>query len=139
MATQSFKELTTLFDTISALERKIANEWNSRNQLGFSKSHILILEYLASEGPKRPSSIAEKLQVTTGGVTVLTTKLSKCGYIERTQNTVDKRAALISITEQGIKVLEESRKHTQKLIEDLFGMLTDEEIKTLKEIFTKCL
>jgi len=139
MENQRLKELSTLFETISALERKIANEWNSRNKLGFSKSHILILEYLATEGPKRPSSIAEKLQVTTGGVTVLTTKLLKNGYIERTQNIIDKRAALISITEQGMEVLEQSREHIQKLIEDLFGMLSDEEIRTLKQIFIKCL
>lgn len=139
MENERFEQLASLFDTISALERKMANEWNSRNHLGFSKSHVLILELLANEGPKRPSYIADKLKITTGGVTVLTTKLVKGGYIERTQNELDKRAAQISITEVGLQVLEQSRTHIQHLIDDLFGMLSDDEIRTLKQIFMKCL
>lgn len=139
MDQQRFEQLTSLFDTISALERKMANEWNSRNELGFSKSHVLILELLATEGPKRPSIIAERLKITTGGVTVLTSKLIKGGYIERTQNERDKRAAQISITKSGLEVLEQSRKHIKQLLNDLFGMLSDEEIHMLNQIFIKCL
>ena len=132
------ESLVALFDAISALERKVANEWNNHNELGFSKSHILILEYLASEGPKRPSAIADRLKVTTGGVTVLTTKLLKGGFIEKTQSENDRRAAQISITAAGLDVLEQSRKQIDTLINNLFGMLTEEEIETLRAIFHKC-
>ena len=132
------ENLAALFEAMSALERKVANEWNSHNELGFSKSHILILEYLANEGPKRPSAIADRLKVTTGGVTVLTTKLLKAGLIEKTQNENDRRAAQISITTEGLDVLEQSRKQIDTLINHLFGMLTEEEIETLRNIFNKC-
>ena len=132
------ESLVALFDAISALERKVANEWNNHNELGFSKSHILILEYLASEGPKRPSAIADRLKVTTGGVTVLTTKLLKGGFIEKTQSENDRRATQISITAAGLDVLEQSRKQIDTLINNLFGMLTEEEIETLRAIFHKC-
>lgn len=132
------ENLAALFEAMSALERKVANEWNSHNELGFSKSHILILEYLASEGPKRPSAIADRLKVTTGGVTVLTTKLLKFGFIEKTKNENDRRAAQISITPEGLKLLEQSRTQIDILINHLFGMLTEEEIQTLRTIFNKC-
>ena len=132
------ENLAALFEVMSALERKVANEWNSHNELGFSKSHILILEYLASEGPKRPSAIADRLKVTTGGVTVLTTKLLKLGFIEKTQSENDRRAAQISITPEGLDILEQSRKQIDTLINHLFGMLTEEEIETLHTIFNKC-
>ena len=132
------ESLVALFDAISALERKVANEWNNHNELGFSKSHILILEYLASEGPKRPSAIADRLKVTTGGVTVLTTKLLKGGFIEKNQSENDRRATQISITAAGLDVLEQSRKQIDTLINNLFGMLTEEEIETLRTIFHKC-
>ena len=131
-------QLASLFESMSALERKVANEWNSHNELGFSKSHILILKYLADEGPKRPSAIAERLQITTGGVTVLTTKLIKGGFIERIQNEADKRSAQIHITEAGLEILEQSHIHVDKLFTLLFGMLSEEEIDTLKSIFNKC-
>lgn len=132
------ENLAALFEALSSLERKVANEWNSHNELGFSKSHILILEYLASEGPKRPSAIADRLKVTTGGVTVLTTKLLKFGFIEKTQSENDRRAAQISITPAGLDILEQSRKQIDTLINHLFGMLTDDEIETLQTIFNKC-
>ena len=131
------ENLAALFETMAALERKVAHEWNNHNELGFSKSHILILEYLANEGPKRPSAIADRLKVTTGGVTVLTTKLLKSGFIEKTQNENDRRASQISITQEGLDLLEQSRKQTDTLIHHLFGMLTDEEIETLRTIFNK--
>ena len=67
MDQQKQKSLSALFETVASLERKLTNEWNHHNQLGISKSHILILQYLALEGPKRPSAIAEHLEVTTGG------------------------------------------------------------------------
>ncbi|MEK4630057.1 MarR family transcriptional regulator [Solibacillus sp. FSL R7-0682] len=133
------EQLTALFETFASLERKMANEWNSHNELGFSKSHILILAYLYSEGPKRPSAIAEKLKVTTGGVTVLTTKLAKAGLIEKTQNETDRRASQIHITEAGIELLDRSRQQVENLFDHLFGMLTEDEIQTLQYIFDKCM
>lgn len=139
MNEQRQKSLIQLFESISTLERQVANEWNSRNELGVSKSHIKILELLASEGPKRPSAIAEKLKVTTGGVTVLTTKLIKSGYIEKTQNELDRRAAQITITEEGLKVLHSSKQHIDTLAEILFGNLSNDEIQQLDSLFKKCI
>lgn len=132
------EQLSSLFEAMAELERKIANEWNSHNELGFSKSHILLLGLLAKEGPKRPSAIADRLKVTTGGVTVLTTKLIKGGFIERVQSESDKRSAQIHITDDGLKVLDQSREHVDNLFTELFGMLTIEEIDTLKTLFKKC-
>ena len=139
MNEQKREQISSLFETVAALERKIANEWNSHNELGFSKSHILILEYLAAEGPKRPSAIAERLKVTTGGVTVLTAKLLKAGFIEKTANESDRRASQIHITEDGLQILYKSRAHVEKLFNQLFGMLTEDEIGTLRTIFSKCM
>lgn len=138
MGDYKHEHLTPLFEAVAALERRIANEWNSLNELGFSKSHILILDFLANEGPKRPSAIAEYLKVTTGGVTVLTTKLLKSGFIEKAQNENDRRASQITITESGRAILNESREQVNTLIHQLFGMLTEEEIESLRQIFIKC-
>ena len=139
MNEQRQRSLLQLFDSISALERQVANEWNSRNELGISKSHIKILELLASEGPKRPSAIADKLKVTTGGVTVLTSKLIKSGYIEKTPNELDRRAAQITITDTGKDVLDSSKRHIDMLAEVVFGNLTNEEIQQLNILFKKCI
>lgn len=139
MDQQKQQSISALFEVVASLERKWANEWNQQNILGFSKSHISILDLLAKEGPKRPSAIAEHLKVTTGGVTVLTTKLVNAGFIEKTQNSADRRASQIAITVDGEKMLAQSREHVMALAETMFGMLSHEEIQTLHNIFEKCL
>lgn len=139
MDNQRQEYLNLLFEVVSSLERKWANEWNQQNDLGFSKTHILILDLLSKEGPKRPSVIAERLRVTTGGITVLTNKLIKSGLIEKTQNSTDRRVAQIAITEKGEKILEQSRAQISTMVDNMFGMLTNEEILTLHSIFEKCL
>lgn len=79
------------------------------------------------------------MKVTTGGVTVLTTKLAKAGLIEKTQNETDRRASQIHITEAGIELLDRSRQQVENLFDHLFGMLTEDEIQTLQYIFDKCM
>ncbi|KOS66457.1 RNA polymerase sigma factor [Lysinibacillus contaminans] len=133
------KAITSLFEVVSSIERKWANEWNNHNVLGFSKSHILILDYLSQEGPKRPSAIADRLKVTTGGVTVLTTKLINAGFIEKTQHVTDRRAFQLKITPDGEEILEEARQQVSEIINNMFGMLSAEEVQTLRDIFAKCL
>jgi DNA-binding MarR family transcriptional regulator len=133
------EKITSLFEVVSSLERKWANEWNSHNTMGLSKTHIFILDILESEGPMRPSSLAERLHVTTGGVTVLTTKLTKAGYINKTQNPTDRRASQLEITDAGHELLEAAHEHINSIVDRMFGMLTEDEIQSLKVIFSKCL
>lgn len=133
------RAITSLFEVVSSIERKWANEWNNHNVLGFSKSHILILDYLSQEGPKRPSAIADRLKVTTGGVTVLTGKLINAGFIEKTQHATDRRASQLKITADGEDILEESRQQVSEIIHNMFGMLSADEVQTLRDIFSKLL
>ena len=133
------EKITSLFEVVSSFERKWANEWNSHNTMGLSKTHIFILDILESEGPMRPSSLAERLHVTTGGVTVLTTKLTKAGYINKTQNPTDRRASQLEITDAGHELLEAAHEHINSIVDRMFGMLTEDEIQSLKVIFSKCL
>lgn len=131
--------ISSLFEIAAAIERKWANEWNSHNSIGFSKTHILLLDILDSSGPVRPSDLAEKLHVTTGGVTVLTTKLIKAGYIKKTKNESDRRAYQLEITDEGLAQLDTAYEHIDEMVHRMFGMLTESEVETLQRIFSKLL
>ncbi|WP_102346416.1 MarR family winged helix-turn-helix transcriptional regulator [Bacillus sp. Marseille-P3661] len=133
------ENIRSLYETFIALERKWANEWNHHNEVGLSRSHILILEILLAEGPKRPSSIAEQLQITTGGVTVLTNKLIKDQFIRKTQNNRDRRVFILEITELGESILKKARAQIEQQMDKMFGMLSDDEVQSLRDIFNKCL
>lgn len=131
--------ISSLFEIAAAIERKWANEWNSHNSIGFSKTHILLLDLLNTHGPVRPSVLAEKLHVTTGGVTVLTTKLINAGYIKKTKNESDRRAYQLEITEEGLSQLDGAYEHIDQMVHRMFGMLSEDEVETLRKIFSKLL
>lgn len=131
--------ISSLFEIAASLERKWANEWNSHNSIGFSKTHILLLDILESNGPARPSDLAEQLHVTTGGITVLTTKLIKAGYIKKTKNESDRRAYQLEITDDGLSQLDMAYEHIDVMVHRMFGMLSEEEVETLRKIFSKLL
>jgi len=133
------RSITSLFEIAASLERKWANEWNTHNDMGLSKTHILLLDILDSNGPTRPSDLAEKLHVTTGGVTVLTSKLIKAGSIKKTKNEADRRAFHLEITEEGTTQLEHAYDHIDRMVHRMFGMLSEEEVESLRNIFSKLL
>lgn len=139
MNTKRNENIVSLFEIFVSLERKWMNDWNHVNQVGLSKTHILILQILETEGLKRPSLLAEQLQITTGGVTVLTSKLIKDGFVQKCQSERDRRAYNLEITETGKVLLHSARKQINQQIENMFGMLSDEEIQNLRDIFYKCL
>ncbi|WP_191565503.1 MarR family winged helix-turn-helix transcriptional regulator [Metabacillus idriensis] len=133
------ENIVSLFEIFVSLERKWMNDWNHLNQVGLSKTHILILKILKTEGLKRPSILAEQLQITTGGVTVLTNKLIKEGFIQKCQNERDRRVYNLEITDHGKEFLDTAHRQINNQIEKMFGMLSDSEIQSLRDIFHKCL
>ncbi|MFY0758237.1 MarR family transcriptional regulator [Metabacillus dongyingensis] len=133
------ENIVSLFEIFVSLERKWMNDWNHLNEVGLSKTHILILQILETEGLKRPSILAEQLQITTGGVTVLTSKLIKDGFVQKCQNERDRRAYNLEITDSGKNLLHSARSQINQQIQKMFGMLSDEEIQNLRDIFYKCL
>jgi DNA-binding MarR family transcriptional regulator len=133
------ENIVSLFEIFVSLERKWMNDWNHLNEVGLSKTHILILQILETEGLKRPSILAEQLQITTGGVTVLTSKLIKDGFVQKCQNERDRRAYNLEITDSGKNLLHTARSQINQQIQKMFGMLSDEEIQNLRDIFYKCL
>ncbi|MGG4491278.1 MarR family winged helix-turn-helix transcriptional regulator [Metabacillus idriensis] len=139
MSKKRSENIVSLFEIFVSLERKWMNDWNHLNEVGLSKTHILILQILETEGLKRPSILAEQLQITTGGVTVLTSKLIKDGFVQKCQNERDRRAYNLEITESGKDLLHSARSQINQQIQKMFGMLSDDEIQKLRDIFYKCL
>ena len=128
-----------LYQNVEILERKWIKYWNQNNQIGLSKSHIKILGILDANGSQRPSKLAEDLNITTGGITVLTNKLLDEGYISRTEDGRDRRVVNLEITSLGEDTLSLAQKEINLLTEKMFGNLTQKEVQTLVSLLRKLL
>ncbi|WP_100407508.1 MarR family winged helix-turn-helix transcriptional regulator [Bacillus solitudinis] len=130
-------DMFELYEAFILAARNWSNEWNNHNQISLSPTHVLILELLELDKVKRPSKLAQELHITTGGVTALTNKLVKDGFIKRSHLEDDRRAIVLEITDTGRTLLEEARKQKMLIMKKMFGMLSDSELNHIKEIFKK--
>ena len=76
-------------------------------------------------------SLAQKLGVTTGTVTVTVDRLEKKEYAYRETTREDRRVNLISLTEKGLKAFSEHHQYHLDLTEQILSVLTDDESRQL--------
>ncbi|MDW7685281.1 MAG: MarR family transcriptional regulator [Bacillota bacterium] len=82
-------------------------------------------------------SLAQKLGVTTGTVTVTVDRLEKKEYAHRETTREDRRVNLISLTEKGLKASEEHHQYHLNLTEQILSVLSDDEARQLLHALIK--
>ena len=129
--------LSTLI-AFTRAEHKIHNlEYKTIKESGLTISQFGVLEVLYNKGNLRIGEIMEKILTTSGNITVVVKNLEKDGFIKKISDPLDKRSTIISITDKGIKVIEEILPDHIKNINNIFDVLTNEEKIVLKDILNK--
>jgi DNA-binding MarR family transcriptional regulator len=105
------------------------------SDLALSESHAI--ELLGIYGKMNMKTLAERLTVTRGTVTVTVDRLEKSGYAKRSNIEEDRRAYIIELTPEGHKAFEEHHKHHLRLTEELVTLLSDAETETLLRILQR--
>ena len=100
-------------------------------------SEFLVLRLIAHTGPSRVSRIAHKMQITSSAVTFLTDKLVDKGLILRKRGETDRRVVLVSITEEGARVLKELEALRRAAAERILEGLSDAELWGIAAILDK--
>ncbi|HLR20340.1 MAG TPA: MarR family transcriptional regulator [Staphylococcus sp.] len=100
-------------------------------------SQIIALAKLKEHGAQKPSSLAQSLGYTSGAITGLTNKLVKDGYIVRAHQEDDRRSILITITDNGLDLLDKAQIQGQKMRNEIYSVLNDKEVRQLLEIQKK--
>ena len=87
-----------LMDVIRVLQRGQKRGLSAR---GLDPSAIRVLEYLAANGPVHPQSMARDLDMLASSITRHVQNLEHTGHVTLASDPVDRRARLVSLTEQG--------------------------------------
>ena len=117
--------------TIHRIEYKIIK------QSGLTIAQFAVLEALYNKGDLKICEIIERILTTSGNITVVIKNLEKEGLIKKKPDPNDKRSCIISLTEEGKKIIENILPDHIKNIKGIFEILTDEEKNTLKTILKK--
>lgn len=68
---------------------------------------IGVLTRLRVDGPKRPNELADEVDMTTGGMTKVIDRLEGFGLVARTGGLEDGRGVMVSLTEHGIRTIDD--------------------------------
>jgi DNA-binding MarR family transcriptional regulator len=128
---QLTNEIYNFFNRFVSWETAIVRS----SDLTISENHAI--EVLGIYGKMNMKTLADKLAVTRGTVTVTVDRLEKGGYAKRSTIEEDRRAYIIELTPEGHEAFEEHHKHHLRLTEELAPLLSDTETETLIRILQR--
>lgn len=130
----ALKAFVVLLKSSKTLEEIIKKDIGSH---GMKSSDFTVLEALYHKGSLTVREISNAVLINTGSITYVIDKLEKKGYIKRRDCKEDRRVVYIDITEEGTKLMDEIFPKHQKVIEELFSEVTEEEKKTVIDVLKK--
>lgn len=100
-------------------------------------SQFGVLEALYHVGDLTVGEVKEKILSSDGTIPVVVRNLEKQGLLYRKQDPSDKRKSILSLTEEGRKVIAEVYPQNEKMIAEKMAVWTDEEQTQLKALLKK--
>ena len=98
---------------------------------------LLMYLNISEEDSVQPGKIAEKLGISTARVASILKALENKGMIERRCGTADKRKVFVTITEKGVKYIDDKRGNITDFFDERFGSLSDDECQQFIGIVKK--
>ena len=104
---------------------------------GLTISQFSVLEALYHKGPMRICHLIEKTLSTGGNMTVVIENLIRLGYIKKACDPEDKRASIITLTDEGFKLIEQIFPSHLESLAKVFEPLDNEDKVELIRIIKK--
>ena len=120
--------LVGLFDDIIDLEEKalITGEFKD-----ISKNDMHIIDAIGNCETKNMSTLAKRLRVTVGTLTIAINNLVKKGYVNRLRSKQDKRVVLLSLSEKGERAFYKHKQFHWDMVGTITSGLNQMEIEGL--------
>lgn len=120
---------SSLRAVVSALHKGLRKQLYSVNT--YSMTELETIRHLAKNASLLPSELAALTRIKTQSMSQILNKLEKQEVIKRTASTDDKRKVYISLTDSGMKFVEQARYHRDEWLKDLIEETLTEDEKTL--------
>jgi DNA-binding MarR family transcriptional regulator len=105
---------------------------SARGHAGLGLAHTTLLPHLELDGT-RITTLAERAGITKQAVGQLVADLEQRGYVERTVDPTDRRATLVSFTEDGRRFLRDAEQIKHEIEAEYAAMLGAERLDALRD------
>lgn len=116
--------LVVLFNDIMDIEQEAIITGEFRD---ITNNDMHIMEAVGVDEPQNMSSIAKRLSVTMGTLTISMNNLVKKGYVVRQRSEEDRRVVYILLTDKGVRAYRHHEKFHHEMIEAVVKNLNSEE------------
>lgn len=109
----------------------------SIRQTGLNLTDFMILEALLHKGPMPVNTIAGKVLLTSGSMTVAINRLTEKGLVERRQDETDRRCFQVHLTPEGRELIETAYARHERNLEEMVEVLNEAEREELVRLLKK--
>ncbi|KGR78356.1 MarR family winged helix-turn-helix transcriptional regulator [Ureibacillus manganicus] len=106
-------------------------------KLGLNPTEFAVMEFLYHKGEQPIQVIGKKILIASSSITYVVDKLVEKGFVKRRACPTDRRVTYAVITVEGKKLMDEIFPAHVEKIEEIFSILTKEEIKILIDSLKK--
>lgn len=136
MDIEKINELTQLVVTAPEVfrrcfDKRIVEPAINDLRLDLVNYHILIMQYLSTEGAQPVNVVGEKMAISKSQMTLATDRLIRDGLITRSADDADRRKIIIDLSIRGRWVMDEFAKTLRNEISRIVASVSDEEADQL--------
>lgn len=136
MADISGMDLMYQFHNTFNLMRRCYHQ-SVHDKVGTRHGQGKILSILSREDGIGQKELADRVQIRAATLSELLDKMQKNGWIERKNNENDRRKINIYLTNEGREISLQNREARHEMAETVFGILSDGEKETLKNLLDR--
>ncbi|MDE3181420.1 MAG: MarR family transcriptional regulator [Acidobacteriota bacterium] len=104
---------------------------------GLCLSDFGVLEALLHKGPLPISALGKKVLLSSGSMTAAVDRLERGGFVERAATPTDRRARIVRLTKEGLKLIRKLFAEHARDMETAFSCLAGPERETLASLLRK--
>lgn len=131
---------TKALDALLALSALMSADMQRfEREHGLSTARVHLLWQLGAVGPSTQRDLAEALRVTPRNVTGLVDGLVASGHVTREPHPGDRRATLVTLTEDGSRFVTQLQRSHRDLADRLFGDLPEHRLAAFAEVVDETL
>ncbi|ALC90841.1 MarR family transcriptional regulator [Bacillus sp. FJAT-18017] len=138
MDQKALKELIDRYIAVSFSVNKKA-EMMIKSEIGsdLTQDQHYTLRYIRQRDECTSSELAEIFGVNKSAITAIITRLTDKGLVRRTRNQEDRRVIYLTLTEEGVKLFEETEQRIYSLVESFITKFDQEEIRVFINTYEK--
>lgn len=118
-------------------QRKMSSEVMEHKQMGLTGPQFYLLNLIDEEGAAKVAKLAERMDVKPSAATVMLDRLEQSGFIERQMDKQDRRAVIITLTDNGSHILDQTRQASREVFIRYLSVFTPQELETFAALFEK--